>query len=667
MILSHSAEAFLLVVLNWFIIPVLVTAMSAASPTSTQPSRDGPSPDTTYNSPDCRAPMRNQLCCGRSGNDVTTQLDGQKDVMSVKFVSDLAQSLKWTSTFLIYDSEHENLVSMLTSDFSANMTKIVYQLVLADMECTDTYIKSAILDAIKTSDTLDAVLVCSLPCILRVLETALSLEKEFKRRLSVVQSTKWLLVPSGDEDAAMFDRIFSLGFDNIAVVSRPLLLSNHFSDTQDLECSPLVVSTLLWKEDKRRELSPVGHYCPDQGAVILSDIFPNAKLGFNGRHFIVSTMLWDPYMMRNVTNGSYHYYGYTLIEPADQMWGHNNSGEWSGLVGQLHRQEVDLTMAPLAMSKEREAVMDFTFPFYHDFSGVLLKRPDPNATKWRVYIDIFRWEVLLCLAVAMLCGSVIGVCIDVGEGMIVGKCSVWLSLNRCWVLLGALLAQGCRRLPKRGSGRMFLSAWWLFSIVMAATYSGNLIAFLTVTKDKAPFDTLEEMVRQDQYTYGTIDQSMWTMLFEFSSTPTYRAIHENIQRFSRQDSRVLDMDPYVHLQMVREGGYAYIADTGLFNNWLATNCDLMLIKEKFYPSKIMQISESGLLQVWIKRWWPKRSFCAGSLTTEARALNLMDTQSVFYLAGVGMGLSAFVLLVEWLYHYSATRCCPAALTDKKIP
>nr|KAG5710676.1 hypothetical protein BaRGS_035078 [Batillaria attramentaria] len=305
------------------------------------------------------------------------------------------------------------------------------------------------------------------------------------------------------------------------------------------------------------------------------------------------------------------------------------------LPADLNVQEVDLTMAPLAMSKEREAVMDFTFPFYHDFSGVLLKRPDPNATKWRVYIDIFRWEVLLCLAVAMLCGSVIGVCIDVGEGMIVGKCSVWLSLNRCWVLLGALLAQ----------------AWWLFSIVMAATYSGNLIAFLTVTKDKAPFDTLEEMVRQDQYTYGTIDQSMWTMLFE----------------------------------MVREGGYAYIADTGLFNNWLATNCDLMLIKEKFYPSKyaaglpndsaytklfsdqIMQISESGLLQVWIKRWWPKRSFCAGSLTTEARALNLMDTQSVFYLAGVGMGLSAFVLLVEWLYHYSATRCCPAALTDKKIP
>ena len=61
---------------------------------------------------------------------------------------------------------------------------------------------------------------------------------------------------------------------------------------------------------------------------------------------------------------------------------------------------------------------------------------------------------------------------------------------------------------------MFLSSWWIFSIVLAATYSGNLIAFLTVNKDKPPFNTLQAMVEQDEYRYGTIDQSMWTMLFQ---------------------------------------------------------------------------------------------------------------------------------------------------------
>ena len=72
---------------------------------------------------------------------------------------------------------------------------------------------------------------------------------------------------------------------------------------------------------------------------------------------------------------------------------------------------------------------------------------------------------------------------------------------------------------------------------------------------------------------------------QFSTSPTYQAIHRNMHEFSKADPRVLDPDPYVHLAMVREGGYAYIADTGLFDSWLAEKCDLMLIKEKFYPSK----------------------------------------------------------------------------------
>ena len=68
----------------------------------------------------------------------------------------------------------------------------------------------------------------------------------------------------------------------------------------------------------------------------------------------------------------------------------------------------------------------------------------------------------------------------------------------------------------------------------------------------------------------------------------------------------------------------------------------------------MKIYESGLLQVWVKRWWPKRNFCGGYLTTEARVLNLVDLQSVFYVAGVGVGLSAIALFIE----YVSTAACP---------
>jgi hypothetical protein len=56
----------------------------------------------------------------------------------------------------------------------------------------------------------------------------------------------------------------------------------------------------------------------------------------------------------------------------------------------------------------------------------------------------------------------------------------------------------------RRDGQLFLSA----------TYSGNLIAFLTVTKEKPPFDSLSEMVAQDEYEWGTLGGTYWMTWFE---------------------------------------------------------------------------------------------------------------------------------------------------------
>ena len=60
----------------------------------------------------------------------------------------------------------------------------------------------------------------------------------------------------------------------------------------------------------------------------------------------------------------------------------------------------------------------------------------------------------------------------------------------------------------------------------------------------------------------------------------------------------------------------------------------------------MKIEESGLMQVWIHRWWPKRKFCAGSFQTEAHKLNFLDLQSVFYVGGIGLTVSVLVIAVE---------------------
>jgi ionotropic kainate glutamate receptor 2/glutamate receptor delta-1 subunit len=68
---------------------------------------------------------------------------------------------------------------------------------------------------------------------------------------------------------------------------------------------------------------------------------------------------------------------------------------------------------------------------------------------------------------------------------------------------------GCY-LPDAQSGRFFIGFYWMSCIVIVATYSGNLIAFLTVTKDVLPFSSFEEMVNQHDYKYGVLSGTALT-------------------------------------------------------------------------------------------------------------------------------------------------------------
>ena len=59
---------------------------------------------------------------------------------------------------------------------------------------------------------------------------------------------------------------------------------------------------------------------------------------------------------------------------------------------------------------------------------------------------------------------------------------------------------------------------------------------------------------------------------------------------------------------------------------------------------MISIHESGLLQIWKRRWWPKSNFCGGNIVTEAKAITIVDVQSAYYVCvlGIVLGTIAFV-------------------------
>lgn len=55
---------------------------------------------------------------------------------------------------------------------------------------------------------------------------------------------------------------------------------------------------------------------------------------------------------------------------------------------------------------------------------------------------------------------------------------------------------GGMHLPYADSARIIVGAWWLVVLVLATTYCGNLVAFLTFPKIDIPITTIDELLAQ---------------------------------------------------------------------------------------------------------------------------------------------------------------------------
>jgi glutamate receptor 1 len=49
------------------------------------------------------------------------------------------------------------------------------------------------------------------------------------------------------------------------------------------------------------------------------------------------------------------------------------------------------------------------------------------------------------------------------------------------------------------------SAWWFFTLIIISTYTANLAAFLTVERMLTPIESADDLVKQTEIQYGTLD------------------------------------------------------------------------------------------------------------------------------------------------------------------
>ena len=54
---------------------------------------------------------------------------------------------------------------------------------------------------------------------------------------------------------------------------------------------------------------------------------------------------------------------FNITESDDAHYGIETNGEWSGLIGALHRNEADMAVQTISVTEERSGVVNFTAPF----------------------------------------------------------------------------------------------------------------------------------------------------------------------------------------------------------------------------------------------------------------------------------------------------------------
>ncbi|CAG2169409.1 unnamed protein product, partial [Oppiella nova] len=428
-----------------------------------------------------------------------------------------------------------------------------------------------------------------------------------------------------------------------------------------------------------------------------------SMLTLQNTHLVITTVLNDPYTMvkessfKRSGNDQFEGYAIDLIQELskllhfkyefrlvkDMAYGRpDKNGTWNGMIGELIRGEADIAVADLTITSKREEAVDFTHPFMNTGISILFKKPTKKVTSLFSFLSPFSNIVWI---------YVVGAYVGVSSMLfIVGRLSPyeWENPHPCrkedqvlengfslsnsfWFTIGSLMQQGNDLSPKAMSTRTIAGIWYFFTLIMIASYTANLAAFLTVEKIVYPIENAEGLASQDHIKYGCLQSGSTASFFSESNITTYKRMwkfmssHPDVlQRSNEYGKRAVEKG---------EGKYAFLMESASIEYTVERNCNLTqiggLLDSKGYgiaapkdsplrtplSQAILQLQESGALLILKERWW-KQKKGGGQCMDDAKKgsgsvtpLKIDNVGGVFVVLLGGLSFSLFVAILEFMW------------------
>uniref|UniRef100_A0A4W3JQ31 Glutamate receptor n=1 Tax=Callorhinchus milii TaxID=7868 RepID=A0A4W3JQ31_CALMI len=462
------------------------------------------------------------------------------------------------------------------------------------------------------------------------------------------------------------------------------------------------------------ELKNTGHrkigYWNDVDKLVLIQnemLFPNDSSALENRTVYVTTILEGPYVMlkknHDTMEGNDRYEGY-CVDLASEIAKHigikyelkivpdgkygardPETKIWNGMVGELVYGRAQIGVAPLTITLVREEVIDFSKPFMSLGISIMIKKPQKSKPGVFSFLDPLAYEIWMCIVFAYIGVSVVL--------FLVSRFSPyeWHTeepedgqdsppsdqppnefgiFNSLWFSLGAFMQQGCDISPRSLSGRIVGGVWWFFTLIIISSYTANLAAFLTVERMVSPIESAEDLSKQTEIAYGTLDSGSTKEFFRRSKI----AVYEKMWAYMKSaEPSVFTKTTAEGVARVRKskGKFAFLLESTM-NEYIEQRkpCDTMKVggnldskgygvaTPKSSPLRVpvnlavLKLSEQGILDKLKNKWWYDKGECGAKDSgskDKTSALSLSNVAGVFYILVGGLGLAMLVALVEFCY------------------
>uniref|UniRef100_A0A8C1V905 Glutamate receptor n=1 Tax=Cyprinus carpio TaxID=7962 RepID=A0A8C1V905_CYPCA len=428
----------------------------------------------------------------------------------------------------------------------------------------------------------------------------------------------------------------------------------------------------------------------------------NETYGLQNRTYVVTTILESPYVMLKknheqlVGNDKYEGYcvelaaeiakhvgySYRLEIVGDRKYGARDSETmmWNGMVGELVYGKADVAVAPLTITLVREEVIDFSKPFMSLGISIMIKKPTKSKPGVFSFLDPLAYEIWMCIVFAYIGVSVVLFLVsrfspyewhrEEKQEKQPEHNNEFGIFNSLWFSLGAFMQQGCDISPRSLSGRIVGGVWWFFTLIIISSYTANLAAFLTVERMVSPIESAEDLAKQTEIAYGTLDGGSTKEFFRRSKIAVFEKMW-SYMKSAEPSVFVKTTDEGVVRVRKSKGKYAYLLESTM-NEYIEQRkpCDTMKVggnlDSKGYGVAtpkgsalripvnlaVLKLNEQAVLDKLKNKWWYDKGECGSKDSArkdKTSALSLSNVAGVFYILIGGLGLAMLVALVEFCY------------------